>query len=134
MISASLLLRKGGVWSWSSSYHFQKEGGSPTHDFRSIPPMNSPSPNPIQVFRVWKSFPRFFNLALPTMTSEAAHPCKHLEVLVLRQGIHRSRQALAHRLRFRNREDLSGIVAWTVHGWDASEVMGGRATFLLEVV
>ena len=34
--------------------------GSPTHDFRSIPPTNSPNPNPIQVFRVWKSFPRFF--------------------------------------------------------------------------
>ena len=31
------------------------------------------------------------------------------------------------RERFPNPEDLYGIGAWTVHGWDASEVMGGRA-------
>ena len=27
MALASLLLRKGGGWPWTSSYHFQKEGG-----------------------------------------------------------------------------------------------------------
>ena len=27
MALASLLLSKGGMWPWTSSYHFQKEGG-----------------------------------------------------------------------------------------------------------
>ena len=31
------------------------------------------------------------------------------------------------RERIPNREDVYGIGAWTNHGWDASEVMGGRA-------